>query len=338
MMSAYPHLDDDGATAARSAFAGDAELSRGGAARPLGGASSTALADDEAIARALQDEELREASRAQQRQQPQQPTVVPVARVVAGAPPPDQAQAQAQLAAAELSIHKLERSIRLGFVRKVLGYVVLQLLTVLCVVVLFLFDPAINAACQPYQPNGEPNPSASGILLGVGLAMLFSILLVSCLAVHFTRFPNSLFLALWVAVAVGAFAGVWAVWVNDNALVLFTFLGAIGVMVVLVFFAWQTRFDFTGLGPYLAVASLTVLVFAILGGLWGGFGFFWAGLVCMLLCLYVVYDVQAIVGGKNRRFAYHVDSAPLAAVAIFTDFVLIWAILLGMGAGCGEGV
>ena len=47
--------------------------------------------------------------------------------------------------------------------------------------------------------------------------------------------------------------------------------------------------------------------------------------------MYVVYDMQLVVGGKHRRYQFGVDDAPLASLSLFTDFIMIFAVLLALG-------
>jgi len=44
----------------------------------------------------------------------------------------------------------------------------------------------------------------------------------------------------------------------------------------------------------------------------------WIALIVVLMSLYVVYDMQLVMGGKHRRYQFSVDDAPLASLSLFT--------------------
>lgn len=297
-----------------------ADLEKGGV--PVARVADAQLSD-EAYARALQEEELRRAGGGGG-----------TGAAVAGVP--DAVVAPEQGGAApprDLTVDKLELSIRMGFLRKVLAYVLMEIAVMVAVVSLFMFAPAIKATCSPTNPDGTHNPSSTLMLLGTGLILIFSVVCSSCCTPLYRVFPHNIFLACTLAAGVSTFFGVLAVWVNDPRLVYACFGIAAAVIFVLGLFATQTRYDFTGLGPYLLMSIVILLFACVLGLTWAGFAILYVALCVLVFSTYVVYDVQLIVGGKHRRFAFGVDDAVVASIAVFSDFVLIFGLLLG-GTSC----
>ena len=52
------------------------------------------------------------------------------------------------------------------------------------------------------------------------------------------------------------------------------------------------------------------------------------GAIAILTCFFIVYDVQLIVGGKNRMVAYQLDDYCFAAINIYVDIVRLFIVLL----------
>ena len=294
-------------------------------ARVVGGPQATM--DDEALARAMQEDEMRRAG--------MPPTALAVLATTANPPAGANANANATTGGG-LTVDKLERSIRMGFLRKVFAYVVMEILVMVGVVSLFMFVPSIKAVCSRTNPDGSHNSSSTAMLFGTGLLLIFSIVCTSCCTPLYRVFPHNIIQDCLLSASVSTFFGVLAVWVNDPRLVYACFGIAAAVILALAVFACQTSHDFTGLGPYLLM-SVVILIFAcLLGFTWAGFAIFYVALCVLVFSAYVIYDVQLIVGGKHRRFSFGVDDSVVASIAIFTDFILIFGLLLG-GASCMSG-
>ena len=79
----------------------------------------------------------------------------------------------------------------------------------------------------------------------------------------------------------------------------------VAVVVVLTIFACQTKWDFTGAGPYLLAALLIFFVFFMIAGIWLRFNkvynLIYACIGVLLFSALLIYNTQMIVGGKNRK-------------------------------------
>jgi len=77
------------------------------------------------------------------------------------------------------------------------------------------------------------------------------------------------------------------------------------VMLFLGLFACQTRFDFSGIGPYLTMAVLIVFLFGFMGGFYPFSGLLWVALVVLLLAvrLYYIIFVESSLTQTNSRTA-----------------------------------
>ena len=93
--------------------------------------------------------------------------------------------------------------------------------------------------------------------------------------------------------------------VNGRMSVLLAMAITVAVVVVLTIFACQTKWDFTGAGPYLLAALLIFFVFFMIAGIWLRFNkvynLIYACIGVLLFSALLIYNTQMIVGGKNRK-------------------------------------
>eukprot|EP00923_Selenidium_pygospionis_P012448 GHVN01021116.1.p1 GENE.GHVN01021116.1~~GHVN01021116.1.p1 ORF type:complete len:176 (-),score=6.64 GHVN01021116.1:422-949(-) len=107
------------------------------------------------------------------------------------------------------------------------------------------------------------------------------------------------------------------------------------VVIGLSIFACQTRFDFTGCGPYLFVMLLVLMVFGIVAAIVRDriLHIVYAAIGAMIFSFYIVYDTQVIVGGKHRKYQFSIDDYIFGAVALYIDIInLFMYILVLVGA------
>jgi FtsH-binding integral membrane protein len=227
------------------------------------------------------------------------------------------------------SLDKLERSIRHGFVRKVMAYLLIEIALCMGVVCIFVYTPGVANYCQH---NSWP-------LFASVLVCVVSMLLASMYTQHFNQVHSyNLVVCFLVSMIVGVFLGVLsATLVTENPVLVWIAFGTtMGIMLVLGAFAVQTSYDFSGIGPYLFVSSYIVLVFGCLGGFFAFSGLLWIGLVVALLSMYVVYDMQKILGGKHNKFQFSVDESASASLALLTDFTLLFSVVLCCSQGMSQ--
>merc|ERR1719323_2617612 len=109
------------------------------------------------------------------------------------------------------------------------------------------------------------------------------------------------------------------------------------VFFALTAFACLTGTDFTGMGPYLFAALLSLVAFGftmccytllthqrvdnVVHLVYAVFG-------VILFSLYVVYDTQKIVGGEHKAFQFSVDDYVFAALNIYLDVINLFLFIL----------
>merc|ERR1712226_1200951 len=117
-------------------------------------------------------------------------------------------------------------------------------------------------------------------------------------------------------------------------------LMAIGITAALclglTLFSFQTKIDFTGIGPYLFVACWCLFLFGIMAIIFAGTGetgriihTVYSSLMALLFSLFLVYDTQRIMGGKKHSISP--EEHIWASIEIYIDVVYIFLAILGLG-------
>jgi FtsH-binding integral membrane protein len=218
-------------------------------------------------------------------------------------------------------------SIRHGFIRKVYLILFTQLLITCAIATPFVALP--SSTIQPFITN---NMWLMWVSLAVSISCLF---IFACFPSLMRKFPvNYVILFLFTATQ-GLFIGMICSRYSVNSVLIA--LGTVtGVTLALTLFAIQTKWDFTGWGPYLLVALLVLMVFGFIIAFFPGNGTatkVYCGIGCLIFSLYLVYDTQLIVGGENRKFQFSVDDYAVAAIALYVDIIQLFLMILTLFGG-----
>lgn len=214
-----------------------------------------------------------------------------------------------------------EKAIRHGFVRKVFGILGCQLLLT-------------SAIAYPFVAYGDWSrefAAKNSWLYIVSMVMsLVCLCAFMCSPGLAKDYPKNYFVLFAFTAFEGILVGfICSMYKTSSVLVVF----AITCVVVfgLILFACQTKYDFTGMGPYLFVALLVLCAFSFI------FVFIpvsnsthrvFAGFGALLFSFYIVYDTQLIVGGKHATCQFEVDDYVVAAINIYVDIINLFLMLL----------
>ena len=132
--------------------------------------------------------------------------------------------------------------------------------------------------------------------------------------------------------------GITCLFVNAAAVGLAAAMTA-AVTLGLTVYACTTKTDFTGMGPYLVGALLSLIVCSLIGSLFGmlyNVPFLqnmYAGCGCLLFSLFIIYDTQMILGGKDasgnaRKAEISLDDYVFAALNLYLDIINLFIYLL----------
>lgn len=211
-----------------------------------------------------------------------------------------------------------EKSVRLGFIRKVYSILCAQLTLTVAFIALF-FIPSVKTFSQ----------ENSWILW---VAMAFSIVLIImlvCVESIRRKSPhNMIFLGLFTVVEgwlVGAITSQYEV-----TEVLIAVGMTAGVVLALTVFAMQTKIDFTAWGG----ALLAVLVVFILAGFVAAFfpqtrtvRLVYAIIGAIIFSLYIVFDTQMMIGG-NHKYSLDPEEYVFASLNLYLDIINLFLYIL----------
>lgn len=214
-----------------------------------------------------------------------------------------------------------EIDIRHGFIRKVYGILVAQL------VATFGIGAFVMHVGRPLM---DKNPAGAMLLLISSLTVSIVIMCVFICAPGLMRqAPMNYILLGLFTVAESALIGF--ICLHTQASVLIALAITSLTVAALTLFACQTSWDFTGAGPYLLCACMVMLglgfamSIAAMVGLHSSPAFqtiriFYAALGALLFSAYLVFDTQLIVGGKHLyRFA--IDDHAMGAICLYIDII-----------------
>jgi len=208
--------------------------------------------------------------------------------------------------------------VRHGFIRKVFGIVFVQL----CVTFGWVLLCTYHDSTKHYLRE-HPWPSTVGFVLALG-----SIVCMFCASHLLRRHPhNYIFVGIFTIAQTLVLGGVA---VESQAEYMGMAVGTTLLLVAaLVAFSFQTKYDFTGAGPYLFIGLWCMILYSFIAAIFGGgnslilpaFG-------TILFSMYLVFDVQLVIGGKHNRFSFSIDDYCFAAINIYLDIINLFLQIL----------
>lgn len=211
-----------------------------------------------------------------------------------------------------------DESIRKGFIRKVFAILSVQLSLTLGVIALFIFVPAVSSfAFNNFW------------LFIVAIVLLFILLILLACCENLRRSSPTNYIMLFLLTACMSFMlGVTSATYSRNEVLI-----AVGITIVvtvgLTIFALQTKWDFTTMGGVLFVSVLILMVFGIFASIFRNdtLTLVYASIGALLFCIYLVYDIQLMMGGKHK-YSIHPEEFIFAALNLYIDIVNIFMYIL----------
>ncbi|GBG27759.1 Protein lifeguard 1 [Hondaea fermentalgiana] len=213
----------------------------------------------------------------------------------------------------------MDIQVRHGFIRKVFSILFIQLVVTFGIVIGIASSETVS---NYVQTNTTVYYATLGIAFGC-------VLVLSCCSNVARTHPWGLIFLCIVTVCEGYVLGVVASFAEIRTV--YMALGVtLAITVSLVVFSFQTKYDFTGMGPYLLVALIALLIFGIV------LIFItesrttytiYAFLGVLLFSAFLVYDTQLIIGGKNR-YQLSVDDYIIGALSLYLDVIYIFLYLV----------
>ncbi|XP_076684911.1 glutamate NMDA receptor-associated protein 1 lifeguard isoform X3 [Andrena cerasifolii] len=211
-----------------------------------------------------------------------------------------------------------QKSIRNGFIRKVYSILMCQLLITVSMIALFLYH-------RPTKLWVMRHPEMFWICFVAVIVLIIA--MACCTSVRRKAPMNFIFLFLFT-LAEGFLLATAASTYNADAVLL-----AAGITAALCFaltlFAFQTKFDFTGMHSFLFVALVVLMIFGIIAMIWHGkiMTLVYASLGALLFSFYLIYDTQMMIGGSHK-YSISPEEYIFAALNLYLDVVNIFLYIL----------
>ncbi|CAG0886214.1 unnamed protein product [Darwinula stevensoni] len=218
-----------------------------------------------------------------------------------------------------------DKNIRRRFVSRVYGILSIQLLFTLALIALFVFVSDIKLFIVRNQ-----------WVYWISYVVFLStfIALVCCPGVRRKSPTNMIVLAIFTAALAFMAATISAF--HKTEIVLIAVGITAGVTVLVSLFATTTKWDVTGCGMFLCIASVVVflfgiaaiIVFAVDKGTGRIVYVCYAGLIALLFTMYLMYDTQMIVGGRKHELS--AEEHVYGALTLYLDIVYIFLAILNI--------
>lgn len=211
-----------------------------------------------------------------------------------------------------------DKTIRRGFIRKVYGILMVQLLITVSFIAWFTYHEATKHYVREHQ----------GIWWGAFAVMIVCLITMACCGDVRRKAPmNFIFLFLFT-LAEAFMLGVAASTYDTDAVLMAVGLCA-AVCFGLTMFAFQTKWDFTVMGGALFVALIILVIFGIVAIFIPGktMTLIYASCGALLFSLYLIYDTQLMLGGKHK-YSISPEEYIFAALNLYLDIVNIFLYIL----------
>eukprot|EP01046_Picozoa_sp_COSAG06_P019871 COSAG06_NODE_1432_length_9478_cov_5.092014_9_plen_381_part_00 len=237
-----------------------------------------------------------------------------------------------------------EPEVRRGFVVKVYGILLLQLLLTFGMVFVAVFVDAVKERLCGGLANVHPSGGCKemtetlGYTLTVCLVLSFVfICALSCCPKLARRVPHNYAILFFFTLCEGFVISIICLSYNAVAVGIAAGMTCVVVLGLSAFAASPCAGDFTGCTPWLLALGLAYVAFQIAavflvdsGISDGQVGL--AGVGCAIFSLYMVHDTQQVIGGKHRHTVVDVDDYVYAALSIYLDIINMFLFFLQITA------
>jgi len=212
-----------------------------------------------------------------------------------------------------------DKAIRRGFIRKVYGILMCQLLVTAGIIATIMF-------VEPVKMYTLRN--AWPFYTCLGGSVVFMITLACCESVRRKSPQNFIVLSLFT-LCEGFLLGVIASRYQTESVIIAVGITC-GVTLALTIFAFQTKIDFTMCGG----ALFAVLIIFVIGGIIMAFlprtkwtMIAYGGIGALIFSLYIVYDTQLMLGGKHK-YSLSPEEYVFAALNLYLDITRLFLYIL----------
>lgn len=223
------------------------------------------------------------------------------------------------------AIKSATNEVRRGFVRKVYSILSVQLMATVVI-------------AAPFVKMGPVWATNHEQLYYLALGMMMITMCAMCCCVDKLRtYPTNYLFLFTLTVAMAIMVGMASAMYTWQSVLLAAGLTTV-IFYTMTAYAWFTKTDFTGFGPYLMIAFCALLMFGLTLSIFAACGVdveyavLGYDFLCVLLfCWYIVYDTQLILGEwKGHQIQFEVDDYVFASLNLYLDIINLFLQLLSL--------
>ncbi|KAF4663715.1 Transmembrane BAX inhibitor motif-containing protein 4 [Perkinsus chesapeaki] len=211
--------------------------------------------------------------------------------------------------------------VRHNFIKKVYSILSLQLILTAAIATPF--------ALYPEHFMGPKTVALVYLSVFITIGIMIAIM---CAPSIMRNYPTNYIVLTIFTLAEGFMVGIITSRYEINSILL-----AVGIVAIVVMgltaYAFQTKHDFTGMGPYLFVATLVLALFGLMFLFFGTTPILhkvYAGIGALIFSMYLVFDTQLIAGGKHTRFSFSLDDYCFAAISLYIDIIQLFIYIISL--------
>lgn len=213
-----------------------------------------------------------------------------------------------------------EKSVRLGFIRKVYSILTMQLVVTMAIVGVFTLETVKEfSAANPWM-----------WILALVIMLVSLITLACCEGVRRKTPHNFIFLGLFTLAEGFMLGSVTARYSADEVLMAVGVCAAI--VLALTIFAFQTKIDFTAIGGVLIAVLMCFIIFGLIAAFFPRsrtVNLVYASIGCIIFSLYIIYDTQLMVGG-NHKYSLSPEEYVFASLNLYLDIINLFMYILSI--------
>lgn len=215
-----------------------------------------------------------------------------------------------------------DKSIRLGFIRRVFAVLMLQLGTTVAAICLFIFNDSVKGFAQN---NWGMYVSAYAVFI-----VLYFVLV--CVESVRRSYPANVIMLSIFTLSLSYLVGVISSFHETNIVLIMMGVTTLVCASVMIF-ACQTKYDFTTWGGVLFCAALAIFFLSIFTPLWLALTttagkIVIGGLLALVFVAFLAYDVQLVMGGK--KYELSPEEYIFASLILYMDIIRIFLLLLAI--------
>lgn len=219
-----------------------------------------------------------------------------------------------------------DTAVRHGFIKKVYGILLVQLLVTIGIMCIFMYIPGVKEFSI-----------ANSWLMIVAMVLTFVLLIVLACCPNVRRSYPTNFILLGLFTLLEAFMlGVISSHYETDAVLMAAGITAV-VSLGLTIFAFQTRWDFTMMGGLLFVFLIVLICFgllcAIIQNKYATLAY--ASIGALIFAAYLVFDTQLMMGGKHK-YSISPEEYIFAALNLYLDIINLFLFILTIVQGAKD--